>query len=517
MPVFWFYLHGYGAFTVVGGSTAKIGDPTGRVQGRPTMSAATLVQNLSSIQHQLKGLWAHIEVVARRFDYQKNWAWRKGIVNNNAWWNSLPMLEVLRRLGMSLRVGPLLGRDSVKTRLDEGSGMSFAEFCYPIMQSWDWYELYKQRGVQMQVGGSDQYGNILTGAQGLKYCVASEPNPADKLADGPMDQPLGFTVPLLVDSAGKKFGKSEGNAIWLDPFHTSPFDFYGYLVRRSDTEVEKLLKLLTFQPLDAIAKVMEEHNADPRKRIAQHLLAYEVTVLVHGNKIASDTQVKHRSIYGGGANAVVPDGILSTITAHDPGVKGHEHVTVDTRPRADVQLPLELLEKSLARIVYAAGLAVSVSDAHRTINARGIHVGGSPGQPAHENKGMITEQLMFTPVTTWEPQHTSRFLIDGKILLLRKGKHNLRVVEFISDKEYQKTGKTYPGQPNTGAFRKARDRLRELEEKAKKEERQLTKEERSKIQEISGAIQGLSHKQLRDQLEQMKARGLIKEGDEELI
>ncbi|PSR79671.1 tRNA synthetases class I-domain-containing protein [Coniella lustricola] len=510
MPVFWSYMHGYGAFTIIGGSTAKIGDPTGRVDGRPAMSSATLVQNLAGIQHQLKALWAHMEVVAARFQYQKNWAWRKGIINNNQWWNSLPMLEVMKRLGTPMRVGPLLGRDSVKTRLQEGSGMSFAEFSYPLMQAWDWYELYKQRGVQMQVGGSDQYGNILTGAQGVKHCVASEPNEADQLPRGELDQPMGFTVPLLTDSAGKKFGKSEGNAIWLDPFQTSPFDFYGYLVRRSDAEVEQLLKLLTFQPLKSIAKTMEQHNADPRKRVAQHLLAYEVSALVHGDKIAQETQIRHRAVYGqdrGSAN-------IPITFAHEPGASDHMHSTVDNRPKADIQLPFHVLEQSLARIVYASGLSASVADAHRTIKARGLYIGGSPGQKPHENKGMLVEQLMYTPVTLWDPSHTPRFLIDGKILLLRKGKHNLRCIEFISDEEYAKTGRQYPGQPNTGAFRKARERMREIEQRAQTEQRQVTKEEHSLMQQVSEATQGLTNKQLREKWERLKEAGLIKDDDE---
>lgn len=455
MPVFWMYLHGYGAFILIGGSTAKIGDPTGRTSSRPQMSSATLVQNLTAINHQLKALWAHVEAAGRTLGFEKDWAWRRGVINNNAWWNSLPMLGVMKQMGSSVRIGPMLGRDNVKKRIDSGSGMSFAEFSYPLMQAWDWYELLKQRGVQMQVGGSDQYGNILTGAQCVKHCIDNEPNPDEKLPTGTYNQLLGFTVPLLTDSAGNKFGKSAGNAIWLDPFQTTPFDMYGYLVRRPDDDVERLLKLLTFHPVSAIDKIMEEHRADPPRRVAQHELAYQVTWLAHGSNVAKQTQLEHRARYGNKNKTIS----LATQETADPmdqyKTPTDKPITVDNRPRPDLKLPIHIVDKSLARIVYAAGLAVSLSDANRIVKAGGIYIGGAPGQKGRDNRGMIPEQLMYTPATTWDPQFNKKYLIDGKILLLRKGKHNVRCIELVSETEWAESGLKYPGQPYTGAFRRA--------------------------------------------------------------
>lgn len=457
MPLFWMYMHGYGAYTVIGGSTAKIGDPTGRSESRPELSSGDLVQNLATIHYQLVTIWKHVEMASKRFGYEKEWVWRRGIVNNNAWWNKLPMLEVMKRLGTQMRMGPLLSRDTAKTRLEDGSGMSFAEFCYPLMQAWDWYELFKQRGVQMQIGGSDQYGNILTGAHSVKACVANESDPQSKLPAGPMDQPLGFTVPLLTDSSGAKFGKSAGNALWLDPFKTAAYDLYGYLVRRSDSEVEKLLKLFTFHPLEKISEVMKEHLQDPPKRIAQHLLAYEVLWLVHGEKVAQDTQREHRMVYGSRAPSP-QEPAKQDISQYKYGL----HTTVDNRPRIDMLLPRQVIEGTLPRIVYAAGLSESVSDADRIIKNGGIYIGGSPGQKAHENVGMRLDQLQFTPARTWKIEDNANFLIDGRILLLRKGKHNIRCIEFISSEEWDARGLEYPGMPYTGKFRKALGRLKEL-------------------------------------------------------
>ncbi|KAK2596867.1 hypothetical protein N8I77_012755 [Diaporthe amygdali] len=459
MPLFWMYMHGYGAFTLVGGSTARIGDPTGRTDSRPQLERKDLVQNLTVIHYQLVTIWKHVEMASQRFGFEKEWAWKRGIVNNSAWWGKLPMLDVVRRLGTQMRMGPLLSRDNVKNRLQDGSGMSFAEFCYPMMQAWDWYELLKQHRVQMQIGGSDQYGNILTGATCVKACVENEPNPVEKLPNGEFDQPVGFTVPLLTDSSGAKFGKSAGNALWLDPFKTTPYDLYGYLVRRRDDEVEMLLKLFTFHPLSRISEVMEEHQLDPPKRVAQHLLAYEVLWLVHGHKVAAETQAQHQAVYGGRASSPHSSGVPQDSTQYmaDPVQTNHSN-----RPRIDVKLPRRVLSLTLPRIVYAASFALSISDADRIIKNGGMYIGGSPGQKGHSNVGMSQGQLQFTPAKTWDLETNKRFLIDDKVLLLRKGKHNIRCIEFVSDEEWDKSGLEYPGQPKTGEFRKAMQRLNKM-------------------------------------------------------
>lgn len=459
MPLFWMYMHGYGAFTLIGGSTARIGDPTGRTESRPQLARKELVQNLATIHYQLVTIWKHVEQAAARFGFKKQWAWRRGVVNNNIWWLKLPMIDVMKRLGNQMRMGPLLSRDNVKNRLQDGSGMSLAEFCYPMMQAWDWYELLKQQGVQMQVGGSDQYGNILTGSACVKACVESEPAVAERLPNGEFDQPIGFTVPLLTDSSGAKFGKSAGNALWLDPFKTTPYDLYGYLVRRRDDEVENLLKLFTFHPLSKISEVMNEHRANPPKRVAQHLLAYEVIWLVHGHKVAMATQAQHQAIYGGSIPPQAPAGLPQHPSQYEANPVQTNH---SNRPRIDVKLPRHVLELTLPRIVRAAGLAESISDADRTIKNGGMYIGGAPGQRGPVNQGMSKDHLQFTPAKTWDVETSKRFLIEDQILLLRKGKHNIRCIEFIPDKEWERLGLEYPGQPNTGNFRKAMQRLRNM-------------------------------------------------------
>lgn len=520
MPLFWMYLHGYGAITLIGTSTAKIGDPTDRTDARAPVPSAEQTQYLAGIHHQLKAIWVTVEGMGKRFGYNWDWAWFRAIVNNNHWWNKQPLLEVMVRLGNHVRLGPLLGRDNVKKRLDQkdGSGMAFSEFMYPLMQGWDWFTLFKQRGVQMQIGGSDQYGNILTGIECVKAVVRSEPNPAEKLSiSGELEQPFGFTVPLLTDSSGVKFGKSAGNAIWLDPFMTTPFDMYGYLVRRSDDEVERLLKLLTFHPLTKIAQVMKEHRLDPRKRVAQHLLAYEVLWLVHGKPVTDETRDKHKSLYGSKmpelvpSSATVPQSYEQYITKEGP-------VSATDRPRAYLKLPIALLDQSVARIMYAAGLASSIMDADRSIKAGGVYLGGQPGaQGITYQTGMTPGHLQFAPIKAWDPSWTRKYLIDDKLLLIRKGKHNLRCIEFISDEAWQASGLEYTGQPLKGAFRQTVAKLNMAIDAArakKGEDGVLAEEDKISEQDLTrDELVGNEriHKKIRSTVKKAEDENLLKE------
>lgn len=463
MPLFWMYINGYGAYTVIGASTAKIGDPTGRLKDRPTMPSSEVVQNMTSIHYQLSALWRAVErKTLKPMGLTRGWAWSRGIINNNAWWNKQPLLEIFKLLGAHLRIGPLLSRDNVKARLEDGSGMSLAEFAYPMMQGWDWWQLFKQRSVQMQIGGSDQYSNILLGAQCVKHCVKNEHDYWPKETQFP--EMVGLTVPLLTTSSGAKFGKSEGNAVWLDPFRTSAFDLYGYLVRRPDDEVERLLKLLTFLSQQKIAEVVEEHQQDPPKRVAQHLLAFEVVDFVHGPHVAKEVQTQHRQMYGydrGTAPSTSPG--LVPQTPEDYQHPSHLPQQEPFRPRIDMKLPRSLLKESLPYIVLAAEFTESRGEADRLIKAGGMYIGGAPGQKGGEQKGMGSDNLNFTPLRTWTPEYNDLYLIEEKLMILRRGKHNIRCIEFIDDLEFRQMGLIYRGQKRLGRTRQALSILRELE------------------------------------------------------
>jgi len=455
MPLFWMYLHGYQAVSLVGGSTAKIGDPTDRLKSRPDIARVDMAMNIVLVQAQLKKLWKNAEERGRSQGFTRDWAWVRGVVNNNAWWNSQPMLEVLRRVGTSLRIGAMLTRDTVRQKMVKGDGVSFAEFTYPIMQGWDWFQLLSQRGIQMQIGGSDQFGNIVAGIDVVKAARASDKDPNTKLpAENEFDDPVGFTVPLLTDSSGAKFGKSAGNAIWLDQYKTSVYDFYGYFIRRPDADVEQLLKLFTFLPMDKIREIMADHSQDPSQRIAQHALALEVATFVHGDVAAAEARDQHRLMHG------KPTSAPAEAASQEQYQSGEKQVTWNNAPRADMILPESLvLGKSISRILFATGLASSISEGHRLAKAQGVYIGGAPGV---HGKAMNPSQLDFTTVQLWYPQETKKYLIDGKLLILRKGKHNIRVIKVVSDQEYTEAGEKYPGMPLSGAVRKLNEHLTKL-------------------------------------------------------
>ncbi|KAI8964578.1 hypothetical protein F5Y11DRAFT_355466 [Daldinia sp. FL1419] len=451
MPLFWMYLYGYRAVTVVGGATVKVGDPTGRLLTRDPLSRADIAMNITKMHYQLKRIWANVETQGERFGYKKQpRIWSRALLNNSMWYNSATFIEVVARLFKGMRLGPMLSRDTVKRKMEKGDGMSLDEFVYPLMQGWDWWHLFNKLGVQMQIGGSDQYGNIVSGIDCVKCVRDTEPNPAEKIPDDFLHSIVGFTVPLLTDSSGVKFGKSAGNAVWLDQFMTSTFDLYGYFIRRPDADVEGLLKLFTFLPLEEISKIMELHNQDPSKRHAQHTLAYEVVALIYGAKEATDVQNRHRGLFSKGATETSSYPSKETPTAN-----------LASSFKVDVKLPESLiLGKSISRILFASGLADSVSDGNRLTQHQGAYVGGSPGQPAAQNKGMDYAELTFTPVKNWFPQDTKNFLIDNKLLILRRGKHFIRVIQMVSDKEWAASGAMYPGEPGTGRVRLLRDALK---------------------------------------------------------
>ena len=236
MALSWMYVYGYPVYFLLGGATARIGDPEGRLQARSDMGRQTFKANLTNMHMQLKRFGASLERYAARKGYQREWAWRRTLINNSYWQEKTPMSQFLRMMASGIRLGPMLGRDSVKNRQEKGDGMNLAEFTYPLMQAWDWWELL-QKGVQVQIGGSDQFGNILQGAEAVKYTAAHDQPYLKRLEQEEKvraaqhgvvvtDDPMGWTVPLLTTASGEKFGKSAGNAIWLDADKTSCFELY---------------------------------------------------------------------------------------------------------------------------------------------------------------------------------------------------------------------------------------------------------------------------------------------------
>lgn len=253
----WCQKFGHFPFAIIGGATGRIGDPSGKSIERPLLDLKTLENNVSSITKFLKSI----------LKTEKNER-SPVILNNNDWYQNVGFIDFLRDVGKYFRVTSMLAKDCVKTRLDSEEGLSFTEFSYQILQSYDFYHLNKEYGVELQMGGSDQWGNITAG---IEFARKKEGISL-----------YGLTFPLITRSDGKKFGKSEGGAIWLDEKKLSPYLFYQYLINIPDADVIRLLKVLTFLDLEEIQEIEKKIISSPN--FAQKRLAEEVTLFVHGKE-----------------------------------------------------------------------------------------------------------------------------------------------------------------------------------------------------------------------------------------
>jgi tyrosyl-tRNA synthetase len=264
--------YGHQPIMLVGGATGLIGDPSGRSGERELLSNEQIERNVERIREQLKKFV--------RFD-GKNPA---VIVNNFDWLSKFSHLDWLREVGKYFTINYMLAKDSVKMRLeDREQGISYTEFSYMLLQSYDFYHLFKNHNCVLQCGGSDQWGNITAGIEYIRKTSSKEA--------------YGLTVPLITTASGEKFGKSEGNAIWLAPEKTSVWDFYQYWVRVDDRDVTKFLKLYTYLTEEEIDELEQEVINQPEKRVGQKALAKAVTSTVHGLEIAKKTEMAAEILY----------------------------------------------------------------------------------------------------------------------------------------------------------------------------------------------------------------------------
>lgn len=247
---------GHRPLALVGGATGMVGDPSGRSEERNLLDEPALAHNLAGIEPQL----------ARVLSFEGPDA--ALMVDNRTWTAPVGVLDFLRDVGKHITVNSMLGRESVRARLESEAGISFTEFSYQLLQAFDFWWLHQHHGCELQVGGSDQWGNITAGIELVRKRSGA--------------QVMGLTVPLVTRSDGAKFGKTAAGAVWLDPARTSPYDFYQYWMRVDDRDVERFLLQLTLLPVPEISEVMAVHFAAPEQRRAQRRLAEEVTTLVHG-------------------------------------------------------------------------------------------------------------------------------------------------------------------------------------------------------------------------------------------
>jgi len=318
---------------LVGGGTGMIGDPKEKGE-RPMLDEKTVVANTRALQKQLKSILG-------RSSFK--------MVDNADWLLGVKLVPFLRDIGKYFTVNDLIKRDIIKKRLETpDESISYTEFTYALLQGYDYFTLYQKYGCNLQVGAADQWTNMLSGVDLIHKKLGRDA--------------YAFTVPLVTDSSGKKFGKSEGNAIWLDPKKTSPFRFYQFWMNLPDAGIEKYLKVYTFLPLIEIGALMELHRRNPGERQAQKTLARLVTEIVHGPATTAEVIAASDALFG--------------MTPFNELAREARAVALAEAPSVEIARRNLAEGYSLAEALVAGGLASSKSDARRLIEGKGITLGG---------------------------------------------------------------------------------------------------------------------------------------------
>ncbi|XP_027968983.1 tyrosine--tRNA ligase, mitochondrial [Eumetopias jubatus] len=286
LGLFHFQRAGHNVIALVGGATARLGDPSGRTKEREALEPERVRSNARALRQGLEAMVANHEQL---FANGRTWG-SFTVLDNSAWYQKQHLVDFLAAVGGQFRMGTLLSRQSVQTRLKSPEGMSLAEFLYQVLQAYDFYYLFQHYGCRVQLGGSDQLGNILSGYEFIHKLTGEDV--------------FGITVPLITSTTGAKLGKSAGNAVWLNRDKTSPFELYQFFVRQQDALVERYLKLFTFLPLPEIDHIMQLHDKEPEKRGPQKRLAAEVTKLVHGQEGLNSAKRCTQALYHSSTDAL---------------------------------------------------------------------------------------------------------------------------------------------------------------------------------------------------------------------
>ena len=358
---------GHRPIALAGGATGMVGDPSGRSEERNLLDGVTLTNNVEAVAGQLRSFL--------RFDGDLAPDDQPAVlVDNREWTVGVGVLEFLRDVGKHVTVGTMLGKESIRARLAGDQGISFTEFSYMLLQANDFFELHERLGCELQVGGSDQWGNITAGIDMIRRRKAASAH--------------GLTVPLVTRADGAKFGKTADGTLWLDPVRTLPYELHQYFVNVDDRDVERLLLHLTLVPVEEVAAVMASHQQAPELRVAQQRLADEVCTLVHGEGETARARLAAQGLFG----AELPTGaVLEALR----GIVPETSVAVDDLTGAE----------SLVDVLVTSGLCGSRGDARRTLSGGGVSVNGRRQDPG---------AVALPPDA----------LVDGRYVLLQKGRRN---------------------------------------------------------------------------------------------
>ncbi len=370
---------GHKPIALVGGATGMIGDPSGKSNERNLLNEETLNKNIAGVKATLE----------RFIDFSGNIDNAAEMVNNYDWMKELSFLDFARDIGKHITVNYMMAKDSVKNRINPESkeGMSFTEFTYQLVQGYDFLYLYSNKNCKLQIGGSDQWGNITTGAELIRRKVQGKA--------------FAITTPLVTKADGTKFGKTEGGNIWLDTKRTSPYKFYQYWLNASDVDAETYIKIFTFLDQETVKKLIEEHKEAPHLRILQKKVGEEVTVMTHGRE-AYDNAVKAASILFGKSTA----NDLKTLD-EQTFLDVFEGVPKAEILKSDLENGMEIIDA----LNEKSNFLKSNGEARRALKENSISV----------NKEKVKEDFVLK----------ASDLIAGKFILLQRGKRNYFLLKVV--------------------------------------------------------------------------------------
>jgi tyrosyl-tRNA synthetase len=362
---------GHKVIALAGGATGMIGDPSGKANERKLLSTEEVRQNLEGVRENL----------SRFLDFDHPAAPAR-IVNNHDWMSAFSFIDFLRDVGKHFRMGVMLGKESVRTRLESETGMSYCEFSYQLIQAYDFLHLFDQDACRVQIGGSDQWGNITAGVDLVHKLRGQEV--------------YGLTFPIVCDSSGQKFGKTAGNAIYLDPSRTSYYDFYQFFIRTEDADVVRFLKIFTFLSIPEIEDLRQEMLQAPEKRVAQRKLAEEMTRTVHGPAGLAVAQRASEVLFGGSFEGLRAEDLIK-VFANVPSCE----MTAE-----------RLREASVMEVAAASGLCKSKSEVRRLMVEGGFYINN-------------------VRVSDIGAKVTGDMLVEGRVMVLRAGKKNYWLVRIV--------------------------------------------------------------------------------------
>ena len=365
---------GHKPIALIGGATGMVGDPSGKSEERNLLNEETLSKNLAGIKSQLE----------KYIDFNSSQPNCAELVNNYDWFKSVSFIEFLRDTGKHITVNYMMAKDSVKRRIEGEVGLSYTEFAYQLMQGYDFYWLFKNKNCKLQMGGSDQWGNITTGTELIRRKAGGEA--------------FAFTCPLIKKVDGTKFGKTEQGNVWLDAAKTSPYHFYQFWLNASDEDAVNWIRIFTFLKQGQIETVEEEHDKDPGKRLLQKALAKEITVFVHGiDEYEKAVETTNK--------------FFSNQTAPAESLTIDDLETIEGIVRSDVSKDKLQTGIDVVTLLAETGILPSKGEARKMIQGGGISINRK------KVEGILTID--------------NSMLLHGKYILIQKGKKNYYLIQAV--------------------------------------------------------------------------------------